>query len=153
MATAQSGDTVRIHYTGTLDDGEVFDSSEGQPPLEFTLGQGEVIAGFDTAVAGMTPGEKKTVTIPAEDAYGEYRDEMVMEVDRAQLPPGMHPEEGDQLVVGTEEGDQIPVTVQAITDETILLDANHVLAGEALTFEIELVEIVPPKSRLIVPGR
>jgi peptidylprolyl isomerase len=153
MATAQSGDTVRIHYTGTLDDGEVFDSSEGQPPLEFTLGQGEVIAGFDTAVSGMAPGEKKTVTIPSEEAYGEYRDEMVMEVPRAQLPPGMNPEEGDQLVVGTEDGDQIPVTVQTVTDDVVVLDANHMLAGEDLTFEIELVEIVPPKSGLILPGR
>jgi peptidylprolyl isomerase len=101
----------------------------------------------------MEPGEKKTVTIPSDEAYGPYNDEMVLEVSRSQLPPDMNPEEGDQLVVGTVEGDQIPVTVQSIEGDTIVLDANHVLAGEDLTFEIELVEIVPKKSGLILPGR
>ena len=151
MPQAQNGDTVRIHYTGTLDDGEVFDTSEGQDPLEFTLGRGEVIPGFDAAVAGMAPGERKSVTIPAEEAYGAYRDEMVFEVEREQLPPGLDPQEGELLTLASDDGEEIPVTVQSVSAQGIVLDANHPLAGEDLSFEIELVEIVPPKGRIVMP--
>jgi len=153
MTQAKAGDTVRIHYTGTLDDGEVFDSSEGGEPLTFTLGEGEVIAGFDTAVTGMAAGDKKTVTIPAAEAYGEPQDEMVLQVGRDQLPPGLDPEDGDSLVMQTGDGMELPVMVREVTDEYVVLDANHPLAGEALTFEIELVEIAQRPGGLIIPGR
>ena len=142
MAQARSGDTVRIHYTGTLEDGEVFDSSEGAEPLEFTLGAGQVIPGFDTAVAGMAPGERKTVTIPAGEAYGEHNEQALMEVPREQLPEGAELHVGDALMVGTADGQQFPVTIYALTDDGVVLDANHPLAGEDLTFDLELVEIV-----------
>ncbi len=153
MAHAKAGDTVRIHYTGTLDDGEVFDSSEGREPLAFTLGGGEVIPGFDKAVDGMEPGEKKTVTIPAADAYGDVRDEMVLEVPRAQLPPGLEPEEGDSLVMQMGDGMEVPVLVREVTDDAVVLDANHPLAGSDLTFEIELVSIDERPGGLIIAGR
>jgi peptidylprolyl isomerase len=153
MAQAQPGDTVRIHYTGTLGDGEVFDTSEGREPLAFTLGEGEVIAGFDAAVAGMAPGEKKTVTIPADEAYGQHRDEMVLQVGRDQLPPGLDPEEGDALTMSMGDGMELPVLVREVTDDHIVLDANHPLAGEDLTFEIELVGIDARPGGLIIPGK
>lgn len=151
MNPAKTGDTVRIHYTGTLEDGEVFDSSEGQEPLEFVIGGGQVIPGFDAAVTGMLPGERKTVTIPAAEAYGEHNEAMLMEVDRAQLPPEMNPQVGDQLVVGTPDGGQYPVTIFALSNDVLTLDANHPLAGEDLTFALELVEVVgtKPKSSLV----
>lgn len=141
MPQAQHGDKVRIHYTGTLEDGEVFDSSVGAEPLEFTVGGGEVIPGFDAAVTGMTPGERKTVTIPADEAYGPHREEMLLAVPRDQFPAEANPKVGDGLIVGTTDGQQIPVTIFALEEDTVVLDANHPLAGEALTFEIELVEI------------
>jgi peptidylprolyl isomerase len=141
MPQAQRGDKVRIHYTGTLEDGEVFDSSEGQAPLEFTLGGGEVIPGFEAAIEGMAPGERKTVTIPADEAYGPHREEMLLAVPREQFPAEADPHVGDALLVGTPDGQQIPVTIFALEEDTIVLDANHPLAGEDLTFELELVEI------------
>ena len=152
MPQAQPGDTVRIHYTGTLDDGEVFDTSEGREPLAFTLGEGQVIAGFDTAVAGMEPGEKKTVTIPADEAYGQHRDEMVLEVGRDQLPPELNPEEGDALTMSMGDGMELPVLVREVTESHVVLDANHPLAGEDLTFEIELVGIDDRPGGLIITG-
>lgn len=141
MAAAKAGDTVRVHYTGTLGDGEVFDSSEGNDPLEFTLGEGEVIAGFDDAVTGMSPGDEKTVTIPAGEAYGDVHEELLMRVPRAQLPPDLQVEEGMQL--GMSNGQEtMPVTVREVGDDHVLLDANHPLAGQDLTFALTLVEIV-----------
>lgn len=141
MAEAQSGDTVRVHYTGRLDGGEVFDSSRGRDPLEFTLGGGQVIAGFDEAVTGMTPGDEKTVTIPAGEAYGARRDELSGEVPRAQFPPDIDPQVGQQLQM-QQGGQTFVVTVTEVTDEAVRLDANHPLAGKDLTFDLELVEIV-----------
>lgn len=142
MALAKQGDTVRVHYTGTLDDGKEFDSSRGLDPLTFVLGTGSVIQGFDDAVTGMAVGDEKRVTIPAEEAYGARRDELTLQLPRAELPPDLELEEGTQLRM--EQGhESIVVTVRELDDETVTLDANHPLAGEALTFDLRLVEIVP----------
>lgn len=141
MAEAKNGDTVRIHYTGTLDDGTVFDSSEGQEPLEFTLGSGEVIPGFEQAIQGMQPGQKKEVTILSGDAYGAHNSEWVLVVDREELPEHIDPEIGQQLQL-SQGGQSFVVTVTEVTGENVTLDANHPLAGKDLTFELELVEIV-----------
>ena len=137
---AKAGDTVRVHYTGTLDDGTEFDSSAGREPLEFTLGAGQVVPGFDAAVTGMRIGERKTVTIPAAEAYGEPRQELLLTVPRAQVPPNMQPRVGQRLQVG--RGEQaFPVVVHEVTDEHVILDGNHPLAGQDLTFALELVGI------------
>ena len=141
MTQAKQGDTVRVHYTGTLEDGQEFDSSRGLDPLTFTIGAGSVIQGFDDAVTGMAEGDEKRVTIAAEDAYGPRRDELTLQLPRAELPPDLELEEGSQLRM--EQGDQsVVVTVRALDDVTVTLDANHPLAGEALTFDLRLVEIV-----------
>jgi len=140
MAQAKSGDTVRVHYTGRLDDGTVFDSSRGREPLEFTLGAGQVIAGFEEAVAGMSPGEVKTVTIPHGEAYGGHRHELVVSVGHDQFPQHIDPQVGQQLQLA--QGGQVTVvTVTEVSERGITLDANHPLAGRDLTFELELVEI------------
>ena len=137
---AKTGDTVQVHYTGTLDDGTEFDSSAGREPLSFTLGAGQVVPGFEAAVTGMALGEKKTVTIPAAEAYGEPRPELLMTVPRAQVPPTMQPRVGQRLQVG--RGEQaFPVIVHEVTDEHVILDGNHPLAGQDLTFALELVGI------------
>ncbi len=141
MSAAKSGDTVRIHYTGTLSDGSVFDSSEGRDPLEFTLGSGQVIPGFDTAVDGMSVGDKKVAEIPADQAYGPRHDAAVQDVPREQIPAEIPLEVGLQLQMRSPEGQVIPVTVTAVSEETVSLDANHALAGKDLTFAIELVSI------------
>jgi FKBP-type peptidyl-prolyl cis-trans isomerase 2 len=141
MPQAQSGDLVRIHYTGHLDDGRTFDSSRGGEPLEFTLGEGEVIPGFEEAVVGMKPGESKTVSIAPEDAYGPHRAEMVQEVDRSALPADVQLKPGLQLQAQSRNGEAMVLTVTEVADGTVTLDANHPLAGERLTFEIELVEL------------
>lgn len=142
MAQAKRGDTVRVHYTGTLDDGHEFDSSRGLDPLTFTLGTGSVIQGFDDAVTGMAVGDEKRVTIPAEEAYGPRREELTLQLPRSELPAEMEIEEGTQLRM--EQGDQsIVVTVRQLDEESVTLDANHPLAGEALTFELRLVDIDP----------
>ena len=141
MSTAKQGDTIQIHYTGTLDDGTVFDSSEGRDPLAFTLGEGQVIPGFERAALGMETGETKTTRIESDDAYGDHNDELVLEVPREQLPDGLEVEVGTALQLQQPDGRAVPVTVAALDDATITLDANHPLAGEALTFELTLVEI------------
>ncbi|MFC2010036.1 peptidylprolyl isomerase [Chloroflexota bacterium] len=138
---AQNGDTVKVHYTGTLDDGTQFDSSVGGDPLEFTLGGQQMILGFEQAVLGMKVGESKTVTIPAADAYGAYRDDLLIEVSREQLPEGMNPAVGDQLQMTQSNGVKMIVPVTGVTETTVTVDANHSLAGKDLTFEVELVEI------------
>ena len=140
MANARSGDTVRIHYTGTLADGSVFDSSRGREPLAFTLGSGQVIAGFDEAVTGMAVGDTQTVTIPAAMAYGPRREELVRALPRDQFPPNVEPAVGQQLQVGGGPQPMV-VTVRDVRDDAVLLDANHPLAGEDLTFALELVAI------------
>ena len=142
MATAKSGDTVRIHYTGTLDDGTQFDSSSGREPLEFALGGGQVIPGFDSAVDGMTVGESKKVTIAPDDAYGQRHEQLVQQVPRDILPDDMNPAVGMQLQSQSPDGQTMNLTVTEVLEETITVDANHPLAGQALTFAIELVEIV-----------
>jgi peptidylprolyl isomerase len=139
---ARTGDTVRVHYTGRLDDGTQFDSSENRDPLEFELGAGQVIPGFESAVEGMEPGQDKRFTIPADDAYGPHRPEMVLEVDRDQVPPDIDPQVGDTLHIQTPAGEPIPVRVTAVDDGAVTLDANHPLAGEDLNFEVRLEEIV-----------
>jgi FKBP-type peptidyl-prolyl cis-trans isomerase 2 len=140
MTTAKAGDTVQIHYTGKLDSGEQFDSSVGGEPLEFTLGGGQVIAGFDKGVSGMSVGEKKTIRILPKDAYGDYDDDLVIQVSREDLP-ALNYELGTELVMQQPSGRGIPVIVIDANDEAVVLDANHPLAGEALTFELELVGI------------
>ena len=141
MTTAKSGDKVRIHYTGTLSDGSVFDSSEGRDPLEFTLGSGQVIPGFDTGVTGMEVGEKKTIEIPCDQAYGPSNPAAIQDVPRDQIPAEIPLEVGLQLQMQSPQGQVIPVTVINVTDEAVTLDANHALAGKDLTFALELVSI------------
>lgn len=138
---AKAGDTVQVHYTGKLDDGSVFDSSAGRDPLEFTVGAGQVIPGFEQAVEGMAVGQTKTVTIPAAEAYGDRVAEAVLQVPREQLPPDLEPEVGQQLVMQSRDGRQIPIVVVEVTEDSITIDANHPLAGRDLTFEIELVSV------------
>jgi peptidylprolyl isomerase len=150
MAQAKEGDRVKVHYTGRLDDGTVFDSSEcaeddcgcGSGPLEFTIGSSEVIPGFEAGVVGLSVGESKTIHIPVEEAYGERIDEMVAQVPRKDLPAEIEPEVGQQLEVTQEDGQVFQVTIAEVTDEEVTLDANHPLAGQALNFDIKLVEIL-----------
>ena len=139
--TASDGDTVRIHYTGTLEDSTVFDSSLERDPLEVTLGEGMLIPGFEEAVRGMHVGQSKTVTISPEEAYGPHLDEMVLVIEREQLPPELNPVVGQQLQMPQQDGRVIIALVTDVSETTITVDANHPLAGKDLTFEIELVEI------------
>ena len=138
---AKDGDIVDVHYTGTLEDGSEFDSSEGRDPLQFTLGAGQMIPGFERAVYGMKVGETKTVTIPAAEAYGPHDEDLVMEVDRDELPEGMEPAVGMQIGIAYEGGQQGQATIVDVTETTVTLDANHFLAGKDLIFEIKLVRI------------
>jgi FKBP-type peptidyl-prolyl cis-trans isomerase 2 len=140
MQAASTGDIVQVHYTGTLEDGRVFDSSEGRDPLQFTLGAGQVIPGFEQAVTGMTPGDERRVTIPADDAYGQRREDLMLAIDRGELPDGMDPEVGQQLQM-SQQGQTFVVTIRDVSTESVTLDANHPLAGEDLTFELKLVGI------------
>src|SRR5210317_903244 len=142
MTQAKSGDTVRIHYTGTLEDGTQFDSSDGRDPPEFELGGGQVIPGFDSAVDGMAVGENKSVTIQPEQAYGERHEQLVQEVPKSALPEDMEPAVGMQLQSQSPDGQVMNLVITDVADETITVDANHPLAGQPLTFAIELVEIV-----------
>jgi FKBP-type peptidyl-prolyl cis-trans isomerase 2 len=142
MAEAKQGDTVKVHYTGKLDDGTVFDTSAEREPLQFTIGQGQIIPGFEEAVVGMNEGESKTTQIPSDAAYGPHRDEMIVEVDRSQFPPNLDPEVGQQLQIRQPDGQAIVVTVTDLSNESATLDANHPLAGKDLTFDIELVQVV-----------
>jgi len=138
---AKDGDTVKIHYTGTLEDGTTFDTSEGREPLEFTLGEGMVIPGFEKAVYGLQVGKSKTVTIPVEEAYGPYSDDLILVVEREELPADLEPEVGQQLQMQQTDGRTVVVIITDVSEDTITIDANHPLAGKDLTFEIELVEI------------
>jgi peptidylprolyl isomerase len=141
MTQAKQGDTVKIHYTGKLEDGTVFDSSEGRDPLSFTIGSGQVIPGFEEAVVGMAVDEKKNVTIPPEKAYGQRNEEMIINVPRTQVPPDINPETGQRLQMQGPNEQMIIVEVTEVTDESITLDANPPLAGKDLIFDIELVGI------------
>lgn len=142
MAQAKQGDTVNVHYTGKLEDGTVFDTSRSRHPLQFTIGKGQVIAGFEQAVIGMNTGESKTTTIPVNQAYGQRRDDMIVTMQRDQLPPDLNPEVGQRLELTQMDDQIILVTVKEKTDTTMTLDANHPLAGKDLTFDIELIGIV-----------
>src|SRR5205085_9914194 len=150
MQQVKSGDKVKVHYNGKLRTGETFDSSNGREPLEFTVGSGQVIKGFDEGVMGMKVGDKKTVEIHVKDAYGEKQDEMMIEFPKDQFPPDMKPEVGAQLMMSNGTGQSFPVTVAEVKEDTVILDANHPLAGQDLIFDIELVEVVPT-SRIIMP--
>ncbi|MEX0655542.1 MAG: peptidylprolyl isomerase [Phycisphaeraceae bacterium] len=141
MPQAKQGDTVKVHYTGKLADGTVFDSSVEREPIEFQLGAGQILPGFEQAVEGLEPGEKTTTTIPAADAYGDRSEEAIVKVQRTQLPEDLKPEVGQQLQMQQPDGQPIPVRVTDVSEEDITLDANHPLAGKDLAFEIELVEV------------
>lgn len=137
---AADGSTVKVHYKGTLDDGTVFDSSREREPLEFTLGEGRVIPGFEEAVKDMEVGQSKTVTIPADEAYGQHRDDLLVPIEKCHLPEGLEPEVGQQLQMQKANGQMSIVTVTEVAEDKIMIDANHPLAGKNLTFELELVE-------------
>jgi peptidylprolyl isomerase len=141
MVKAKNGDTVTVHYTGRLEDGTVFDSSANRDPLEFTLGDGLLIPGFEQAVLGMSPGESKTAEVSADQAYGPHREAMVVEIDRQEFPPHFQPEVGQQLQIPQSEGQVARLIVTAVSEQKVTLDANHPLAGRDLTFDIQLVEI------------
>ncbi len=144
MSKVKDGDTVKVHYTGTLtDDGTVFDSSREREPLEFTLGEGQLIPGFEKAVIGLEEGDDTTVELDSEDAYGQRREDLELEVSKSDLPDNIDPQVGMQLQMQQQEdGQAIPVQITAVEDEYVQLDANHPLAGKDLTFEIELIELV-----------
>tara|TARA_R110002020_G_scaffold364685_1_gene576976 strand:+ start:103 stop:531 length:429 start_codon:yes stop_codon:yes gene_type:complete len=141
MTEVKSGDTVAIHYTGTLQDGTTFDSSEGRDPLEFQVGSGQIIPGLDGALPGMTVGDKKVVKVPSDEAYGPTNPEMRQSVPREGIPAEIPLEVGTQLQMQTPDGQAMPVTVVDVDEATVTLDANHPLAGKDLQFDIELVKI------------
>lgn len=141
MAHAKQGDLVKVRYTGTLDDGSTFDSSDGREPLQFVIGEGMLIPAFEEAIVGMLPGDSRSVHIPADGAYGPFMDELILEVDKNQIPPYLNPEEGMQLQITQDDGSSTVVKVVKLTDEKVFLDANHPLAGRDLNFSIELVDI------------
>lgn len=141
MAQAKIGDNVKIHYTGRLDSGEIFDSSKGREPLAFKIGDKSMIPGFEAAVIGMNIGDSKVEKIPAKDAYGEHNEQFVFTMGRENIPPDLNVEIGLELDMHGQSGECIPVVVTSLTDKDITLDANHPLAGKDLTFEIQLVEI------------
>lgn len=145
MVPATNGDTVRVHYTGTLDDGSKFDSSyDHQEPLEFTIGQGRFALGFETAVIGMEPGESKTVRVPSDLAYGRHNPEKVIEANRSEMPEGLEQEIGVRVQGSMPDGQTIEFTMVGFTESEVILDGNHPLAGKDLTFEMLLVAIVNP---------
>ena len=141
MAQAKQGDAVRVHYTGKLEDGTVFDTSQDREPLEFTIGEDRVIPGFESAVLGMEPGDSKTEELAPDDAYGQRREDMVMELDREQIPENLDPEVGQQLHLRMEDGQRVPVVITELGEDSVTIDANHPLAGKKLIFDIELISI------------
>lgn len=141
MSTVEEGNTVKVHYTGKLKDGQVFDTSEEREPIEFEIGAGQMIPGFEKAVVGMEKDESKTVEIESDEAYGDVNDELFLEVPKSELPDNIDPEVGMQLQVQQQEGQQIPVQITEVKDSSITLDANHPLAGKDLVFDIKVVDI------------
>ena len=141
MQQAKEGNVVKVHYSGRLTDGTLFDSSEGREPLEFTLGAGQMIKGFDTGVLGMAIGEKKTLQIAAEDAYGARDEEAIIEFPAENIPEDMKLEPGMQLTLRNQNGQPVPVIVLEVKEDVIIMDANHMLAGQDLVFDVELVSI------------
>jgi len=144
MSQAKPGDTVKIHYSGTLDDGTQFDSSSGREPLEFTLGSGQVIPGFEKAVEGMAVGDSKSVNIPPDEAYGPRHEQMVQDVPRSALPADLVPVEGMALTAQGQDGRAVNLTVTSVREDSITVDGNHPLAGQGLNFDIQLVDIARP---------
>lgn len=151
MQEVKSGDTVKVHYHGKLTDGTTFDSSEGSEPLEFEVGSGSVIGGFDSGVTGMKVEDKKTINIPVDEAYGQRQDDLLMEFPIDRFPSDMQPEVGMQLNMSNGAGQNFPVMITEVRDSTVVLDANHPLAGEDLIFDLELVEIKGNKPLIIMP--
>ena len=151
MQQVKKGDTVKVHYHGKLTDGSTFDSSEGREPLEFEVGGGMVIPGFDTGITGMAIGEKKTIQIPFDEAYGPKQEDMIMEFPKDRFPGDLVPEAGMQLNMSNPQGQNFPVVIVEVKDEVVILDANHPLAGEDLVFDLELVEIAGSKPLIIMP--
>ena len=151
MQQVKNGDTVKVHYHGKLNDGETFDSSEGRDPLEFEVGSGMVIKGFDDGVTVMSVGEKKTINIPFAEAYGPINPEMIIEMPKDRFPEDLELGIGMPLMMSDQQGQQFQVKIVEIKEEAVMLDANHHLAGKDLTFDLELVEIVAPVSRIIMP--
>ncbi len=141
MAQAKQGDTVKVHYTGKLDDNSVFDSSEGRSPLEFTIGQGQVIPGFEKAVIGLDEGGSASVRIEPKDAYGVRHDNLVFVIDRGELPEDLNPQMDQRFQMRSDNGQELVVTVTGISEKDVTFDANHPLAGQALNFDIQLVEV------------
>jgi peptidylprolyl isomerase len=141
MTKVENGNTVKVHYTGKLDNGDVFDSSQNKDPLQFQIGGGQVIKGFEAAILGLGVGEKTTTTIPPEEAYGPYNDKMIMNVEKKQFPENLTLTLNQQLQIPQENGATVIVTVTDIQDDMVTLDGNHPLAGKTLIFDLELVEI------------
>lgn len=144
MTTLKNGDTVKVHYTGTLDDGRVFDTSKDRDPLEFKVGEGQIIPGFEQGVVGMEVGETRDIEVAPENAYGSRREELVMEVPVGEFPDHIEPEVGMQLQIKQQDGTPFGVVITDVADEAVTLDANHPLAGQTLYFQVELVEIANP---------
>ncbi|MDN3509961.1 MAG: peptidylprolyl isomerase [Candidatus Jettenia sp. CY-1] len=144
MARAKYGDTVKIHYTGKLEDGTIFDTSINRKPLRFTIGKGSIISGLEEAVIGMEPGELKTIRVPSNKAHGSYDEELIVVIDREEFPSNLEPEVGHQLDIYQEDGGTVVVTVTNITEQEVTLDINHPLAGKDLIFHFQLIEIIPP---------
>ena len=151
MQQVKNGDTVKVHYHGRLSDGTTFDSSDGREPLEFEVGSGMVIKGFDDGVVGMEVGDKRTLEIPADEAYGDKNPDMLVEFPKEQFPEDMKPEVGMRLNMTNGGGQVIPVVITEVKDESVILDANHPLAGEDLVFDIELVDISGKPGLIITP--
>ncbi len=142
MSTAKNGDKVKVHYTGTLDDGTVFDSSKGKEPLEFTLGQGQLLKGFEDAVVGLEIGDSTQINLSPQEGYGQKKEELIVKVSKDKLPDELNVEPGMHLQMQTTQGQAVPVCVTEVNEDNIVVDANHQLAGKPINFEIELVEIV-----------
>jgi peptidylprolyl isomerase len=151
MEQVKNGDTVKVHYHGKLEDGSTFDSSAGREPLEFEVGSGSVIPGFDEGVKGMSVGEKKTINIPADEAYGAVEEDRIFEFPADRFPPDLKPEPGMALNMSNGQGEYIPVVIRDIKDDVVVLDANHPLAGKDLTFDIEVMEIKSKSPLIILP--
>jgi len=151
MQQVKSGDTVKVHYHGKLEDGSTFDSSQGRDPLEFEVGSGMVIPGFDEGVKGMQVGDKKTLHIPAEEAYGTVDDNRIIEFPKDRFPPDLNPEAGMTLNMSNGQGDYLPVVISEVRDDVVVLDANHPLAGKDLIFDIELMDIKGKSPLIITP--
>jgi FKBP-type peptidyl-prolyl cis-trans isomerase 2 len=145
MAQAKEDDTVRVHYTVKLDKDTIVGSTKDEEPLQFTLGKGQVLPGFEQAVVGMNSGESKTVLVTADQAFGPYLDEMVVVVDRGRLPEGINPKEGDRIQLQSRSGETVTVAVMDVSESTVTLDGNHPLAGKDLIFDIEFIQVVQPE--------